>query len=48
MNPPASFKVSLTGTHAMCEVNVLPTRKPVACLCIASGPLAFTGARDVR
>jgi hypothetical protein len=48
MNPPASFNVSLTGTHAMREAKHLPTRKPVACLCIASGPLPVAGARDVR
>jgi hypothetical protein len=48
MNPPASFNVNLTGTHAMREVQHLSTRKPVACLCIASGPLALTGACDVR
>ena len=48
MNPPTSLKVSLIGTHAVCEVNALSTRKPDACLCIASGPLALIGARYVR
>ncbi len=48
MNPPASFNVGLTGTHAMREVKHLPTRKPVARLCIASGPVSDASARDVR
>ena len=48
MNPLAPFYVSLTGADVMREVKHLTTRKPVTCLCIASGPLPVTGARDVR
>ena len=48
MNLLAPFDESLSATHAMREANVLSTRKSVACLRVASGPLPVTGARDVR